>query len=73
MIFNRNNTVATQQGMKTYWLWYEFIFLYCKKKRKNLIGQELLFLIMFASKTEDVEPQIQFLLLTTQLPLQIKT
>lgn len=22
MIFNRNNTVATQQGMKTYWLWW---------------------------------------------------
>lgn len=28
MIFNRNNTVATQQGMKTYWLWW-FELWYC--------------------------------------------
>lgn len=28
MIFNRNNTVATQQGLKTYWLWLVLFYFF---------------------------------------------
>jgi len=50
------------------------LFFVMQKKRKNLIGQELIFFkkYVFARKTEEVDPQIQFLLRTTQLPLNLK-
>lgn len=38
MIFNRNNTVATQQGMKTYWLWWiDSNSIDIEKKKSNFI------------------------------------
>lgn len=41
-IFNRNNTVATQQGMKTYWLWWILTYDYfiCTLHIKHLIKKE---------------------------------
>lgn len=61
MIFNRNNTVATQQGMKTYWLWYEFNFLYSEIRGRILSSQESIFALKIEFGGHSLMMSIKFM------------
>lgn len=46
MIFNRNNTVATTQGMKTYWLWWNDSFIRKQTHKKTFSSLFSLFFLL---------------------------
>ncbi|KAL7040829.1 hypothetical protein ACKWTF_000532 [Chironomus riparius] len=61
MIFNRNNTVATQQGMKTYWLWYEFNFLYSEIRGRILRSEKSIFALKIEFGGHSLMMSIKFM------------